>query len=292
LGLAEGSKIINGSLRIEKILDYTQKKGISTDSKEIQFIRYWHIAIRLLFSEHSISLRNVKPFVEAYRSPPTAIVAKLAAVLLQKLPMLGKFCCKKFAQHFLEYLTLIREEGEKALKASTLQETIPMKLLVKTALLDFERNNLCSFREFALNLKRSHKIHPTLRLAAWVTKIHQTCNVEIDQFSLASLNKLTIKDQAGFPLIEDDSNAHFDPKSCHTLSISGNFTDLTWMADTLTHGYEVNWEEVKKVWHENFVTSASDLEYLLSVCPVSGLIEFFTFTFTLPYLSPSFTHMH
>ena len=95
------------------------------------------------------------------------------------------------------------------------------------------------------------------------------CKVEVHQHWLASLKRLSIKDQAGFPLITDDSSSNFDPKAALTLSVSGNFTDLAWMADSLAHGYGLNWDEVKQAWHENFVTSASDLEHLLSVCPVN-----------------------
>lgn len=76
-------------------------------------------------------------------------------------------------------------------------------------------------------------MHPILRLAAWVKRIHQSRHFDVP--SLDCLFQLKVIDQVGFPLVIDFGTSSV--KSCDTFAQRGNYSNLKWMHDTLTHGY-------------------------------------------------------
>jgi hypothetical protein len=111
-------------LSLGSIEDHTQHH--SRDTKAVEFVVTWHRASRMLFSEESLSLRTVKRLLEQYSKQAerssAAFIAGLAGVLLPKMPFLGEFCCKKFAQHLWE----IFEAGEHC-KAVLPNQESPLK---------------------------------------------------------------------------------------------------------------------------------------------------------------------
>jgi hypothetical protein len=80
----------------------------------------------------------------------------------------------------------------------------------------------------------SLQVHPILRLAAWVKRVHQESKRNIP--TLDCLLKLKIIDQIGFPLVLD-VGYNSSIQSCDAFSQKGNYNNLLWMQEMLTHGY-------------------------------------------------------
>lgn len=108
--------------------------------------------------------------------------------------------------------------------------------------------------------------------------------VGLRQPHLDSLRQLQIIDQVGFPLILSTSSRSYPLSSVKGFAKYGDFNNLAWMADAIQHGYvgslhfhrstntsryAMDWNQAKKAWGEQYITSFVDLSHLLSVCPVS-----------------------
>jgi hypothetical protein len=224
-------------LSLETIRKFTEK--VTQDPKAIDFITTWHRACRSLFSDDSLSLRTIKQLLKAYKGQAeqsdSTFLSSLAAVLLPKMPFLGPYCCYKFTQYLWEYT---REYNLSAPKLPE-SETLPLRLLVRTALVDVE-GKICSFPEFSSNLKAGHTLHPVVRMAAWVRMVwtkHLDENKR-DAISkvLGSLTSLKVIDQVKFPYIEGET-ATQELLSFDVYSKSGDFSDILWLADAISHGY-------------------------------------------------------
>jgi hypothetical protein len=116
-------------------------------------------------------------------------------------------------------------------------EVSPLRLLVKTGLADKE-GEWISFPEFSSTLKSSHRVHPIVRLAAWVKTIWSKVGVEEHRIvaSLQCLSRLQLIDQAKFPFITAESGTT-DFSRGEVFSKSGYYNDIMWLADTINHGY-------------------------------------------------------
>jgi len=214
-------------LRIEKIININQLQT----SNDYKFINYWHRASRLLFSDESISLRNVDPLLEIIRQTDKPRETLLAELLLSKMPSLGEYTCFQFATTVLR---MIDKPEERKKIGSWLT---PMQILVGTALRD-KKANLCSYSEFVRRMKNSHQAHPIIRLAAWVKMIHQaTPPSEEGLVRLDALKQLRLIDQVGFPLILNTAPTATSLFSCQAFTRQGDYSDIDWMADSMQHGY-------------------------------------------------------
>ncbi len=220
-------KKIECRLRVEKIFDI---KGIDHDhdSEEKTFLDNWHRASRLLFSDESISLRNVDPLLEIKLGNDGLKEEGLAELLQSKMPTLGEFTCLQFAMAILNGATV---------GSAKLSMASPMQILVTTALYDKE-STLCSYGEFVRRMKNSHRVHPIIRMAAWVTMItRETQQKDPDPSCLDILKQLKLVDQVGFPLLTGTTSAPISLLSCQTFTRQGDYTDIAWMADSMQHGH-------------------------------------------------------
>jgi hypothetical protein len=264
-------------LSLKFIEKFTRRASKNVHQDAVEFVATWHRASRMLFSEESLSLRTVKLLLAEFNKRATkgdaAFIAGLAGILHPKMPFLGEYCCHKFAKH----LWAMFSSGEHRKNAELPVEGLsPMSLLVKTALAD-ENWQLCSFPEFVSRMKVSHKVHPIVRMAAWVRMVwteklknsKKGCDDAKLQSLLACLVRLQVVDQAKFPYITGEALAQ-DLSSCEVYSKSGDFADLEWLVDAINHGNAINWESVKEVWKTNYISSAKEFSHLLSVCPDPG----------------------
>jgi hypothetical protein len=140
----------------------------------------------------------------------------------------------------------------------------PIQLLVKYALLD-QIGTICSYPEFAKRLKTSHKVHPIVRFAAWIRMVCYHMKAPEPQYD--PLLRLQMVDQVGFPLIVATSNNTGSLVSCDAFAKKGDYNDLKWLANTVEHGYAIDWNTVAACWQSQFITSPKDFEHLMSVCP-------------------------
>jgi hypothetical protein len=251
-------------LPLSFIEQYTKNDPNLINQRSVAFVVAWHRAARSLFSDEALSLRTVKKLLEEYQKGGSShvLIENLKSVLLPKMPFLGKYCCHKFTQYLLEcyesYVdNAVFPEGE----------TSPLRLLVKTGLADKE-GEWISFPEFSSTIPSSHKVHPIVRLAAWVKVIWTQAGVSEDHVmaSLGCLTRLQVVDQAKFPFIMGESGAT-DFSRGEVFSKSGFYSDIMWLADTINHGHAVNWETIKETWKNNYISSSHEFSHLLSVCP-------------------------
>ena len=97
-------QLLNCRLRIEKVL--TVYRLDTQGARYEAFVTLFFRACRALFSDDSISLRNVGP-IHQLLSPDGAVPkAALAALLLSKLPHIGAYC----ATHFVSHLDVIYKQ--------------------------------------------------------------------------------------------------------------------------------------------------------------------------------------
>jgi hypothetical protein len=189
----------------------------------------WHIACRTLFGDESISLRHVKKLQEIMAnsfSPPNLA---LSTFFQGKMPALGSFMCDQFINTLL-YLHKINDNNDTSNSA--------IQLLVKTSLLPFyhkNQHNIASFPEFVRSLRGGMKVHPTIRLAAWVKRMH--IEYKLPAPSLDSLLQLKVIDQIGFPLVLDVVSTPVSLRHCDAFARKGDYGNLKWIHETLTHGY-------------------------------------------------------
>ncbi|KAL6063483.1 CAZy families GT2 protein (Fragment), variant 3 [Balamuthia mandrillaris] len=257
-------KKIQGRLRIEKIFEVNHVKE---KSEHYNFLDMWHRASRLLFSDESISLRNVDPLVQTFNRSQRSREESLAELLLSKVPTLGDYTCLQFA---ITILQLLKEERGRSQDMQSMGNDplamTPMQLLVRTALQD-KRADLCSYSEFVRGLPNSHRAHPVVRLAAWLTMLHIETSKDQSVPSLDILKQLRLVDQILFPLLTGTSLSPCSLQGCNAFTRQGDYTDLDWMANSIEHGYAIDWGAVSNVWALEFVTDAQKFERLLSICP-------------------------
>jgi len=251
-------QLLNCRLRIEKVLSVYRLDSPGTRFEV--FITIFFRACRSLFSDDSISLRNVGP-IHALLSPDGAVPkGALAALLLSKLPHIGAYCASQFVGHVdAVYKQYGRSLDDLKYVPST---NSPLQLLVFVGLLDVQ-NTLCSYKEFVARLENAHKAHPCIRLAAWV---HYVCHsVGVETPLLECLGQLDVIDQVGFPLIVSESGSG-GLDNCLSFYKSGDYTDLEWMAEAIVHGHAMNWAQVKECWHHHYISDPTAFAHLLSVC--------------------------
>jgi hypothetical protein len=222
----------------------------------INFLKLWNICSRALFGEESISLRNLEKLAHIYETQGYSAEHSLATFLLDKIPMLGSYTCWQFT-HFVLELTA-KKDPEPA------GNMPPFQLLVFAASLD-KTAKICSYPEFVRLTKQSHEFHPIVRLATWVSMAYKKANLKQPHFD--SLRQLLIIDQVGFPLILSTSSRSYPLSSVKGFAKYGDFNNLAWMADAIQHGYAMDWNQAKKAWGEQYITSFADFSHLLSVCP-------------------------
>ncbi len=256
--------------KIERCVE--EEKTVISCSDTLEFLKKWHTACRSLFSNESLSLRNIKQLIdikETLSNDTKSMEQKLAEVLLQKMPMLRDFCCHQFVHYFLQ---LFKEVDTNKLIPE--KETSPVRLLVRAALIDRE-DDLCSYAEYISQMKGSHELHPIARLSAWTrARFKNATGTKLPLDNLRCLGKLTLIDQEVFPLILDENANSTNLSSCHGFCRRGDYTDLHWMADSVEHKCSIDWDQARRVWERHHITSAKDLAHLISVCPVSKQILF------------------
>jgi hypothetical protein len=247
----------------------------------------WHIACRTLFGDESISLRHVKKLQEIVANKSSPPNAALATFFQGKMPSLGSFMCHQFVNTILYF--------HKTNDGSDLSANSAIQLIVKTALLPLfnkqQNRDIASFPEFVRTLRGAMKVHPILRIAAWVKRMHTEYNCPAPP--LDALLQLKVIDQIGFPLVLDVVSTPVSVRQCDAFARKGDYSNLKWIHEILTHGYAktyqhlfgsfvflillsfflfryaINWNDVKAYWKTHFITNSRQYEELLSVCPVS-----------------------
>jgi hypothetical protein len=221
-------------LSIEKIT--VIKKKIINDDKLQMFVEVWHIACRYLFSDESITLRNVKHIVNSFKNfnIHSGLVEKLSGILLAKMPTLGRYCCTKFTQYLLQLLEDTNYSRRIYHAATFLKETSPLKMLIIAALRAYKTTQYkhVSYKEFVSKAKHSQSFHPTIRLATWVKTIYGNL---VQPEDLLRLQKLLVVDQIGFPYIISEAAADNNALSCEAFVRQGDYTDVKWLIETLEH---------------------------------------------------------
>lgn len=165
-------------------------------------------------------------------SPPNLA---LSTFFHGKMPSLGSFMCSQFVNTLLYFY--------KTNNARDLSVNSAIQLLVKTSLLPYfhkdKQLNTASFPEFARTLRGSMKVHPILCIAAWVKRMHMEYNLDVPP--LDPLLQLKVIDQIGFPLVLDGVSTTVALRHCDAFACKGDYSNLKWMRETLTHGYIVNY---------------------------------------------------
>jgi len=182
------------------------------------------------------------------------------------MPKLKEFCCRAFVKHFLDLNN--NKTDTDGLVTIIEKDPSPMRVLVCAALLD-TKDEMCSFSEFVSLWKGSHAYHPILRLTRWVAaRYHAITKQSLPLKDLTKrLAKLDVLDQQGFPLILNESGKDRDLSICQGFVRRGDYSNLEWMAASISHSCSIDWRSVKEHWAKHHITSAKDLDQLLSVCP-------------------------
>jgi hypothetical protein len=181
-------------------------------------------------------------------------------VLAEKCPTLCSYCTKRFAE---QIVALYREAGtreqfQKGMLSTPVllaNEVDSIKLLIRVALLD-RGQQFFTYPEFVGRLKNSHKFHPIHRLSFWVryifTKSSRATSGSSSSSSSSStsapsaeffnsighrLSALDVVDQTGFPKVRQDLTPRSDLSRGPGLSLHGDYSNLSWMIETVKHGY-------------------------------------------------------
>lgn len=194
----------------------------------------WHEATRGLFGDECLSLRHVQKLQEIVQNISTPPSAALATFFLGKVPALGNFMVTQFVNCLLNFYAM-KLQGQLKLPPDTPFNS-PVQLLIQTALLSAS-NDIASYPEFTRMLKGAMKVHPLLRLVAWVKRVH----IELDLACppLDCLLQLKVIDQIGFPLVLGIGSTPSSLRHCDAFAQKGDYSNLLWILSALTHGYSV-----------------------------------------------------
>jgi len=257
----EAVAVVEGRLTVEKVLELFAK---NIDDRKTRFLELWCRACRGLFSDESISLRNIKDELMPIITKKQFWKESLCNLIMAKNPSLGSVICEQFVDIVLDVHS--RDMSDSQIREAASDGSSAVRLLVLTTLSD-STNNACSYREFAMRTTASHEAHPVLRLAAWVVYIFRKQGSVVPPLDV--LRRLDMIDQVGFPLIR--SEARYGPLiSCDAFAARGDYTNLQWMADKIQHGHAINWDRATSQWQTQYITSPKLFDHLLSVCPDPG----------------------
>jgi hypothetical protein len=257
----DSSCTVEGRLTVEKVLELFSAK---LDNRKRRFLELWCRGCRGLFSDESISLRNIKDELMPIIMHKQFWKDPLQTLLISKNPSLGSLICEQFVDLVLDVFS--RDMDDEQIRDAARDGSSAVRLLVLTVLSD-TTNSISSYREFCNRMTASHEAHPILRLAAWVTYVFRSGGHSVP--SLDVLRRLDMIDQVGFPLIR--SEARYGPLiSCDGFAARGDYSNLQWMADKIQHGHAINWERANMCWKTQYITSTKMFDHLLSVCPDPG----------------------
>eukprot|EP00656_Telonema_subtile_P055937 TRINITY_DN8825_c0_g1_i1.p1 TRINITY_DN8825_c0_g1~~TRINITY_DN8825_c0_g1_i1.p1 ORF type:complete len:1950 (-),score=403.34 TRINITY_DN8825_c0_g1_i1:127-5976(-) len=257
----DSSCTVEGRLTVEKVLELFSPR---LDRRKQRFLELWCRGCRGLFSDESISLRNIKDELMPIIQHKQFWKDSLQGLLISKNPSLGSLICEQFVDLVLDVYS--RDMSDDQIRDAARDGSSAVRLLVLTVLSDTS-NQISSYREFCNRMTASHEAHPILRLAAWVTYVFRSGGHTVP--SLDVLRRLDMIDQVGFPLIR--SEARYGPLiSCDGFAARGDYSNLQWMADKIQHGHAINWERAHLCWKTQYITSPKMFDHLLSVCPDPG----------------------
>jgi hypothetical protein len=148
-------------------------------------------------------------------------------------------------------------------KAQEERENSAFSILVTAALKS--KNDTIPYPDFIQSLKGSYEVHPIVRLAAWVTMVYDSQGLPVP--NLDPLLQLDLIDQVRFPLVHSSFGSPSSLRTCDAFCARGDYSNLAWMKEAVSHGYSMDWKAVKGVWNNLFITSASEFHGLLSVAP-------------------------
>lgn len=135
-----------------------------------------------------------------------------------------------------------------------------------------DESTLMSFPEFVARLTMASRLHPVVRLSAWVHYVHQKAGQALglqltEPPRTQCLRRLRLIDQPGFPLVTAIAVQPAPLARCRGFSEDGDYTDLHWIRVSLQHNAAISWRRARSVWHTNFVSDVDGLNRLLEECP-------------------------
>jgi hypothetical protein len=245
VGKAYTIEHISCTLTIDKILKVHNKRLAKLEVRN--FVELWFRACRALFSDESLSLRTVKTVISTFEQHEERTNG-LAALLFSKMPNLGKFCCRKFTHHLLEYHMELQHDDDLLNRPPSIAEvSTPVKLLVRAALVTGQ--DMCTYIEYIEQQQNAYEMHPILRLKAWTKAVFDKMysnsksknnprtnpNRAFDERIIDCLDNLAVVDQVGFPLIKEEHRGDLSFDKCDTFARQGDYTDIKWLIETLKH---------------------------------------------------------
>jgi len=236
--------------RVEEVME---ARGNSERWREA--ICDWLVASRLVFGEESVSLRLVDTLDEVLRmSDPRPALVEL---LLHKVPTISRISAAEFVSSYLQHLGL-RDQGGVPTSGFT-------GLCFRIAMLDREKDILCSFVEFLERSPRAYQFPPAARLLAWCVYIMNARDHWDVPLATVWAKRRMFVDQVNFPFELNEEGDGTPSGSGPTFSWSGDPSSLRDLVDAVKRGHSVDWVEVhRKVWSVEYIKDSELFTQLLS----------------------------
>lgn len=224
----------------------------------------WIVGSRFLFGEESVSLRLCDTLEEALKRPDPRLT--LVELLLHRVPTISRPTATEFVAAYLQHIGI--RSGGGGVSISGL-----VGFCFKIAMLDRQKDELCSFVEFLERTPRAQEAVPAVRLLAWCMYMMGARNQWDISLSAAWGRRRMFVDQVNFPFELSEESMGSLCSLGPTFSWAGDPTSLRDLVDAVKRGHSVDWADVhRKVWSVEHIKDSELFAQLLSSCRNPGMI--------------------